>query len=107
MSFNICVDSRFPEPEENFILVDDEYRRDRAKRGAEGISVAACRRDMNISGNGTVLRHNSGKRKHRRSNSQEESLRFRYRARLCVKQFYYADRTLLFFYPDIHKETKP
>ena len=42
------------EPEENFIPVDDEYRRVR-ECGAEGISVAACRSDMNISGRRTVL----------------------------------------------------
>jgi len=53
MRFNIPVDSRFYESE-NFISVDDEYRRGRL-RGAEGISVAACRSDMNISGKRTVL----------------------------------------------------
>ena len=51
----------------NCINVDEGHRRS-AQGRAEGIRCAACRRTPKISGKQTVTGHNSGKRKHRRSN---------------------------------------
>ena len=67
MKFNNHEGCESPKPSSSY-GVDEGHRRS-AKSRAEGISRAACRRAAKISGKRTVTGHNSGKRKHRRSNS--------------------------------------